>query len=81
MAFFAWSDAQGGVHVTVLVDPAREGEVISKLIRDGHMPPGVEIVHSPTLPSDKRERHKWRIQGGQVRVDPTVPDSRPSAFA
>ena len=74
MAHFAWADATGQVHVTVLVDPAGRDTVISKLIRDGHMPLGTPIVQDPDLPPDKRERHKWRIQGGKVRVDLTVPD-------
>lgn len=28
---------------------------------------------SSDLPA-RAQRHKWRLQGGQVRVDPTVPD-------
>jgi len=74
MATFAWADATGQVHVTTVADGADSSAVISILIQDGHMPPGAEIVSTPTLPSDKRDRHKWRIQGGQVRVDLTVPD-------
>lgn len=27
-----------------------------------------------TFPPDLSQRHKWRIQAGQVRLDPTVPD-------
>ena len=28
----------------------------------------------PTQLPSRTQRHKWRLQGGQVRIDPSVPD-------
>ena len=36
--------------------------------------PFVDIERSMILALDRSQRHKWRIVGNQVRVDPTVPD-------
>lgn len=37
---------------------------------------GAPFIVAPEsmLPTDRSQRHKWRVQGGQVRVDVTLPD-------
>ena len=33
-----------------------------------------QLVTEANLPPDRTQRHKWRLQGGRVQVDLTVPD-------
>jgi len=34
----------------------------------------LSVLPSSAIPTSRANRHKWRILGNQVRVDPTVPD-------
>ena len=74
MAQFAWADGDDSVKVTTCaagVDPQDEYE---KLIRIGIIPRGARMLLEPRLPDDRALRHKWRIVGQAIVVDPTVPD-------
>lgn len=33
-----------------------------------------QLVTEADIPADRSQRHKWRLQNGKVKVDPTVPD-------
>jgi len=77
----AISKPDGSVHIIHLNRRhQRPGETESQFL-DREQPKDPSLVGLPfvdldstILPADRSQRHRWRIQGGRVQIDLTVPD-------
>jgi len=74
MAQFAWAAEDGTVCITTCADGVSAEQEFDKLVRLGVIPKGTVPLHEPELPRKRSQREKWRIRGGAIVVDPTVPD-------
>jgi len=74
MAQFAWQAEDGSVCVTSCADGVDGQAEFDKLVSLGVIPRGTVPIFDPVLPRKRSQREKWRIRGGQVVIDPTVPD-------
>lgn len=76
-----WTEPDGSVKITYFnagQTAAQRQRALAVLLRDGQISSAATFQDVPefdpaTLPA-RADRHKWRMQGGKVVVDPTVPD-------
>ena len=68
MDTIAWNGPDGQLRLTVCIDSV--DMVVIRLIQEGRMLPGTEVLVNPTLPEGKPRA--WRILNGRVLSDPTA---------
>ena len=80
----AWEDASGNVVIKHYPERARlsgetDDQMMDRLDLLTDMPaPGfltLEVSDIAALKNIRQDRHKWRLQGGKIKVDPSVPDT------
>ena len=77
-----WEEPGGGVRVTTFpsdITPERRAAACQKLLDGKFIHPASTFIDMdtsllPSWPPQRADRWKWRLQGGQVVVKPTVPD-------
>jgi hypothetical protein len=84
-----WTMPDGSIQVTRIIQEVLDREkhpnetvteaVIRLGLRDQARTPSLaggslSVLPSAALPANRADRHKWRLMGNQVRVDPAVPD-------